>query len=166
MGFAGWLSDLTRCTFFIVSPKKPWRTPICWYSFKLLTAMYHFSPKVLSLGQRKKIISPSLVVFKYSKIFICNSPWMFDLTSPCTCCWCTKARQISWVPFFFLYLRDLKGKTHDIMKSHFDDCRLKGIFSSCWTWVASIPKGFSSCIPALKNCTDVLFLLSSCLLAK
>lgn len=33
-------------------------------------------------------------------------------------------------------------------------------FSSCWTWVASIPKGFSSCIPALKV-VQMLFLLSS-----
>lgn len=54
-----------------------------------------------------------------------------------------KAWQISWVHFYLWYLEEKKTPHDEITLFS-----LKGLFFSCLTWVASIPKAFNS--PALK----------------
>lgn len=89
----------------------------------------------------------------------------FYLTWPCTCWWCTKHDKSVG---YFLFTWSKKKKKNLTQWNHILIVVDRREFPSCWTWVASIPKCFSSRIPALKDvkifffhCCHIVYLQKS-----
>jgi len=131
--FDDWL--LTYCTD-LFSSKKPWA------AFYVSVSVQ----RVRSLGAVRKPPSwMSLLVFKYSKIFMCSSTLHASLVHD---------KSVGY--FIFAWF---KRKDNEIT---FWLLWTEGKFPFVRSWVASIPSGFGSCVPALKF---YMFLLS-CVLTK
>lgn len=110
--------------FVSVSPKKPRHILICLYCFLNSDCSVSSLAKILEVWVKFKNSSWIIFFFKVFKDiylqFILNV--LHNLTLHVLLVY--KAWQISWVLF---YLPDLTKK-NPTMKSHFDYCRLKGIF--------------------------------------
>lgn len=78
----------------------------------------------------------------------------FYLTWPCTCWWCTKHdKSVGYFLFTWSKKKTLTQWNHILIVVD------RREFPSCWTWVASIPKCFSSRIPALKDVKIFFFFI-------
>lgn len=87
-------------------------------------------------------------VFKYLHLFLPNLTLHLLVVY--------KARQISGVLFIYLIQKKKKNLTqwnHILIVVDWRE------FTSCWTWVVSIPKCFSSRIPALKDVKIFFFIV-------
>lgn len=138
-------SPLFWCTlFFSCLPKEAMM-----YTYLLIIA-FKLCPEVHIEQQNKNL--PFWMI--WSKIVICN--WLLDHKAKLTLHLLLvykKARQISGVLPFFYMTWFLQWKRTTPWNHILLIVDRKGIFffTTCWTWVTSVPKGFSSCIPALRK---------------
>lgn len=126
------------------------------YTYLLIIA-FKLCPEVHIEQQNKNL--PFWMI--WNKILVCN--WVLDHKAKSTLhlLLVYKSMTNQWDTTFLLHDMISPMKTDDAMKSHFVNCRSQGnFFTSCWIWVTSVPKGFSSCIPALKKMYDNVILLT------